>query len=73
MVDGLMHFCDALSCTALLKKISDPSEAVVATSLEVMAKISKQDEYFNKLMASLVKLFASDVGLQVSYVCCFSC
>lgn len=45
---------------ALLKTLSDPAEAVVRIDLEVMAKISLNDDYFNHLMQSLVVLFRSD-------------
>ena len=49
---------------ALLKKIQDASEKVVTFALEVMAKISKNEEYFEKLMSSLMEMFANDSGLQ---------
>lgn len=45
---------------ALLKTLSDPAEAVVRIDLEVMARISLNDDYFNHLMQSLVVLFRSD-------------
>jgi len=49
---------------ALIKKIGDPSEKVVSFSLEVMAMISQREEYFSRLVSSLVDMFAADQGLQ---------
>lgn len=49
---------------ALIKKIGDPSEKVVSFSLEVMAMISRREEYFSRLVSSLVDMFAADQGLQ---------
>ena len=49
---------------ALIQKIGDQSEKVVAFSLEVMAIISQREEYFSRLMNSLVEMFAADQGLQ---------
>jgi vacuole morphology and inheritance protein 14 len=45
---------------ALLKTLSDPADHVVRLDLEVMARISLNDDYFNHLMQSLVVLFRSD-------------
>ena len=46
---------------ALLKTLSDPSEEVIRLDLEVMAKISHQDQsYFTKLLVNLVHLFSTD-------------
>ncbi len=49
---------------ALIKKIGDPSEKVVSFSLEVMAMISQREDYFSRLVTSLVDMFAADEGLQ---------
>lgn len=49
---------------ALIKKIGDPSEKVVSFSLEVMAMISQREDYFSRLVTSLVDMFAADQGLQ---------
>ena len=49
---------------ALIAKIGDPSDKVVSFSLEVMALISQREEYFNRLMASLIDMFSADQGLQ---------
>ena len=49
---------------------------VVRLSLEVMAKISTKEEYFQQLMTSLVTLFSSDATLlekRSRYVCCCAC
>lgn len=48
---------------ALLKTLSDPSEAVIKKDLELLAQISKNDDYFNQLMANLLALFSSDRNL----------
>lgn len=48
---------------ALLKTLSDPSEEVVRLDLEVMARISLNDDYFDRLMQSLIRLFSSDPQL----------
>lgn len=45
---------------ALLKTLSDTSEAVVKKDLELLAQISKNDDYFNQLMVHLLTLFSSD-------------
>lgn len=45
---------------ALLKTLSDTSEAVVKKDLELLAQISKNDDYFNQLMVNLLTLFSSD-------------
>lgn len=48
---------------ALLKTLSDSSEAVVKKDLELLAQISKNDDYFSQLMANLLALFSSDRNL----------
>lgn len=48
---------------ALLKTLSDQSEAVVKKDLELLAQISKNDDYFTQLMANLLTLFSSDRNL----------
>lgn len=48
---------------ALLKTLSDPSEAVVKKDLELLAQISKNDTYFDQLMVNLLILFSSDRNL----------
>ena len=48
---------------ALLAMVSDPSDAVVSRALEVMARISQVEEYFQKLLSSLVDMFAADLTL----------
>lgn len=48
---------------ALLQLLSDPSEKVVTLSLEVMARIAANEEYFKKLMNSLIVLFNNDLKL----------
>mmetsp|Transcript_10429 Transcript_10429/g.26235 ORF Transcript_10429/g.26235 Transcript_10429/m.26235 type:complete len:725 (-) Transcript_10429:67-2241(-) len=45
---------------ALLKTLSDPAEEVVRLDLEVMAKVTKDEEYFTLLMSSLISLFSTD-------------
>jgi hypothetical protein len=45
---------------ALLKTLSDPAEEVVRLDLEVMAKVTKNEEYFTLLMSSLISLFSTD-------------
>lgn len=45
---------------ALLKTLSDTSEAVVKKDLELLALISRNDVYFNQLMVNLLTLFSSD-------------
>jgi vacuole morphology and inheritance protein 14 len=47
----------------LLKTLSDPAEEVVRLDLEVMAKISANEDYFARLMHSLVSLCATDRAL----------
>jgi len=46
----------------LLKMLSDSSE-VVTLCLEVMAKIASNEEYFMKLMTSLISIFSGDPSL----------
>ena len=46
----------------ILKMLSDSSE-VVTLCLEVMSKIAHNDEYFKKLISSLVSIFNSDPSL----------
>lgn len=47
---------------ALLKTLSDPSEAVVTRDLHLLSQISKNSEnnYFTSFMASLLQLFCTD-------------
>jgi vacuole morphology and inheritance protein 14 len=47
---------------ALLKTLSDPSEAVVLRDLHLLSQISKNsdDTYFSSFMVNLLKLFATD-------------
>lgn len=61
--EALAPYLDALF-PACIAKISDPSEKVVSLSLEVMAKISQNEDYFARLVSSVVALFAADRGLQ---------
>jgi len=48
---------------ALLKTLSDPSEEVVRLDLEVMARLSLNDDYFDRLMHNLIALFSADAQL----------
>lgn len=48
---------------ALLRTLSDSSENVVKKDLELLAQISKNDDYFNHLMIDLLTLFSSDRAL----------
>jgi vacuole morphology and inheritance protein 14 len=45
---------------ALLKTLSDPAEDVVRLDLQVLAKLSANDVYFDKLMNSLINSFRKD-------------
>lgn len=47
---------------ALLKTLSDPSEAVVTRDLLLLSQISKNsdDSYFTSFMVNLLKLFSTD-------------
>lgn len=47
---------------ALLKTLSDPSEAVVTRDLQLLSQISKNsgDEYFTAFMENLLQLFSTD-------------
>ncbi|KAL9603695.1 MAG: hypothetical protein Q9219_001014 [cf. Caloplaca sp. 3 TL-2023] len=47
---------------ALLKTLSDPSEAVVTRDLQLLSQISKNsdDSYFNLFMTNLLQLFCTD-------------
>ena len=47
---------------ALLKTLSDPSEAVVTRDLHLLSQMSKnsEDSYFTTFMASLLQLFCTD-------------
>lgn len=47
---------------ALLKTLSDPSEAVVIRDLLLLSQISKNsdDSYFTSFMVNLLKLFCTD-------------
>jgi vacuole morphology and inheritance protein 14 len=47
---------------ALLKTLSDPSEAVVTRDLLLLSQISKNsdDSYFTSFMVNLLKLFCTD-------------
>ena len=48
---------------ALLKLLSDPAEEVVRQDLAVMGLISTNPAYFDRLMQSLISLFATDPTL----------
>lgn len=48
---------------ALLQTLSDPAEHVVRLDLEVMAKITQNDEYFGRLIESLIHLCSIDRSL----------
>jgi vacuole morphology and inheritance protein 14 len=48
---------------ALLKLLSDPAEEVVRQDLAVMGIISTNPTYFDRLMQSLISLFATDPTL----------
>lgn len=47
---------------ALLKTLSDPSEAVVTRDLQLLSQISKNsnDDYFSSFMVNLLQLFRTD-------------
>jgi vacuole morphology and inheritance protein 14 len=47
---------------ALLKTLSDPSEAVVTKDLQLLSRISKnsEDDYFSNFMVNLLQLFSTD-------------
>lgn len=47
---------------ALLKTLSDPSDAVVTKDLQLLSQISRnsEDDYFKKFMVSLLQLFSTD-------------
>jgi vacuole morphology and inheritance protein 14 len=47
---------------ALLKLLSDPSEAVIKRDLQLLAQISTHTDeaYFNRLVSNLLKLFSTD-------------
>lgn len=47
---------------ALLKTLSDPSEAVITKDLQLLSQISKysEDDYFSNFMVNLLQLFATD-------------
>ena len=57
----LVDYLEKLFST-LLKMLSDTSE-VVTLSLEVMARIANNEEYFMKLMTSLISIFNKDPSL----------
>lgn len=50
---------------ALLKTLSDPSEDVIRSDLQLLAQISSlgDEEYFNNFMINLVRLFSTDRSL----------
>lgn len=48
---------------ALLKMLSDSSDEVVRQDLHVMGSLSSNPQYFDRLIQSLVNLFASDPHL----------
>lgn len=50
---------------ALLKTLSDTSEDVIRSDLQLLAQISSygDEEYFNNFMLNLVRLFSTDRGL----------
>lgn len=47
---------------ALLKTLSDPSEAVVTRDLQLLSQISRnsEDDYFSNFMVNLLQLFSTD-------------
>lgn len=47
---------------ALLKTLSDPSEAVVTKDLQLLSQISRnsEDDYFSNFMVNLLQLFSTD-------------
>jgi vacuole morphology and inheritance protein 14 len=47
----------------LLKTLTDPSEDVVRMDLQVVAKLSQNEQYFDKLMHNILLLFATDKKL----------
>ena len=57
----IADYLDTLFYT-LLKMLSDTSE-VVTLSLEVMARIGHNEDYFVKLMISLISMFNRDPSL----------
>lgn len=50
---------------ALLKTLSDPSEEVIKSDLQLLAQISSSsdEEYFTSFMVNLVRLFSTDRSL----------
>ncbi|KOS18318.1 Protein VAC14 -like protein [Escovopsis weberi] len=50
---------------ALLKTLSDPSDAVVTRDLQLLSQISRnsEDDYFTSFMVNLLQLFSTDRGL----------
>ncbi|KAF2134401.1 ARM repeat-containing protein [Dothidotthia symphoricarpi CBS 119687] len=65
MAPGRILTVDDGTFPALLKTLSDPSEAVVTRDLLLLAQISlhSDDTYFNSFMVNLLKLFCTDRGL----------
>jgi len=61
MVDQILSVEDG-TFPALLKTLSDPSEAVVTRDLLLLSQISKNsdDSYFTSFMVNLLKLFCTD-------------
>ncbi|KAL6058534.1 PtdIns(3,5)P(2) sythesis regulation factor [Balamuthia mandrillaris] len=57
--EKLVSFLDGLY-PALLKLLSDSAEQVVRLDLEVLAKLSSNETYFEKLMDNLIHLFSTD-------------
>eukprot|EP01087_Luapelamoeba_hula_P002178 TRINITY_DN1189_c0_g1_i1.p1 TRINITY_DN1189_c0_g1~~TRINITY_DN1189_c0_g1_i1.p1 ORF type:complete len:821 (+),score=150.65 TRINITY_DN1189_c0_g1_i1:20-2482(+) len=55
----LIAFLDSLY-PPLLKTLSDSADEVVRLDLEVLARLSSNDTYFDKLMNNLIHLFATD-------------
>ena len=53
---------------ALLKTLSDPSEEVIKSDLQLLAQISSTstEEYFTSFMINLVRLFSTDRGFTLN-------
>ncbi|KAF2273946.1 ARM repeat-containing protein [Westerdykella ornata] len=62
MAPGKILSIDDGTFPALLKTLSDPSEAVVTRDLHLLSQISKNsdDSYFTSFMVNLLKLFCTD-------------
>lgn len=59
--DNVLAFHDG-TFPALLKTLSDPSDAVVTRDLQLLSQISRnsEDSYFSSFMVSLLQLFSTD-------------